>query len=124
MVILNYNCRVCMCLSVNDGVAAADALLDPLLAVLLSVLLRCRCHLVSSVGLGPVRGKQALFGLAAAGANRTQTVSCEPDGGVFSRDGDDVSSIGPDILVRSSQHHLQINNKIQFFVEYKILPFH
>ena len=81
-----------MCLSVDDGVAAVDALLDPLLAVLLSVLLRCRCHLVSSVGLGPVRGKLALFG-QAAGANRTQTVSCEPDGGVFSRDGDDVSCL-------------------------------
>ena len=35
-----------------------------------------------------------------------------------------VSSLGPDILVRSSQHHLQINNKIQFFIEYKILPYY
>ena len=104
MDILNYNCRVCITSSFNDklktryvrpdtasssgvnyGVAGAGALLDPLLPVLLTVLLRCRGPLVASVGLGPW--------------------AC------------------PDSLVRSSQHHLQIG-KIQFFVEYEILPYH
>ena len=109
MDILNYNCRVCITSSFNfNNKLKTLAMSVPALLPLLVSKCRwrscrsrctsrpspcqCRRHLVSSDGLGPVRGKQALFG-QAAGANRTQTVSCEPDGGVCSRDGDDVSCL-------------------------------
>ena len=72
-VTLSYNCQVCLSSSFNDklktryvrpgtasssgvddGVVGAGALLGPLLSVLLTVLLRCRGPLFSSVGLGLV----------------------------------------------------------------------